>query len=118
MNIREKVIDKAMRRIEYLESYGDYMELSSALDIMPAEIDTLDNKKLQELWKENENFFGLLKQYIPNANHQMLNFLWCRIDEAKEYSINPNPNDIQLEKRLQFIKKLQRKISENLMGEL
>ena len=107
MKIREKVIDKAMRRIEYLESFGDKHELDDALDIMPDEIVTLDNKKLQELWKENENFFGLLKQYIPNANHQMLNFLWCRIDEAKEYGhINLNPNDIQLKKRLEFIRLL------------
>ena len=104
MKIREKVIDKAMRRIEYLESFGDKHELDDALDIMPDEIVTLDNKKLQELWKENENFFGLLKQYIPNANHEMLSFLWCRVDESKEYNINPNPNDIQLKERLEFIK--------------
>ena len=85
MKLIDKVINKAIKRIESLEV--DYMELSNAIDIIPCELETLDNKNLQKLWKESKNFFELLKQYIPNANHEFFEFLWYRVNE-KKYGIN------------------------------
>jgi hypothetical protein len=85
MKLVNKVINKAIKRIESLEV--DYMELSITIDFIPYELETLDNKRLQKLWKEDKNFFELLKLYIPNDNHRFFKFLWYRVNE-KKYGIN------------------------------